>query len=176
MLTTIKRTFRNFKQGIKNFLYWTPIIWKDRNWDHYYVFEILKHKLKAQSKYIGSRNLHTTAKTDARNMMICVNLIQKIQDDFYSLEHFDYHKENHWWIPSEDRPGNSCLEIEDVWENFDEYFKKYPRVYQKVLKEGGLFKNDSKKHIAMNIGVINQQRAESLLFKILNENITSWWN
>jgi hypothetical protein len=168
--------FRNFKQGIKNLWYWGPIIWQDRNWDYHYIFEILKHKLKAQSNYIGSRNFHTRAKTDARNMMICVNLIQKIQDDFYELEYFDHHKETHWWIPSEDRPRNSYLETKEVWEKFDEYFKRYPLIHQRVLKEGGIFKNDSRKHIAMNIGSINQNRAQDLLFKIINENIQRWWN
>jgi hypothetical protein len=33
------------KQGVKNLIYWFPIIWKDRNWDSHYIFEIMKHKL-----------------------------------------------------------------------------------------------------------------------------------
>ena len=34
-----------FKTGVKNIIYWFPIIWKDRNWDSHYIFEIIKHKL-----------------------------------------------------------------------------------------------------------------------------------
>ena len=40
----------NIIQGIKNLLYWFPIIWKDRNFDEHFIYEILKHKLKYQSK------------------------------------------------------------------------------------------------------------------------------
>jgi hypothetical protein len=29
------------------------IIWGDRDWDSHYIYEILKHKLKSQSQYIG---------------------------------------------------------------------------------------------------------------------------
>ena len=72
-----------FKQGVKNIIYWFPIIWKDRNWDSGYIFDILKHKLKAQAKYIGDRDWYTRAQLDAKRMRLCVSLIEKVQDDFY---------------------------------------------------------------------------------------------
>ena len=53
--------FRNFKQGIRNLWYWLPIIWKDRTWDSSFIFEILSHKFKAQSKHIGDRGIHVSA-------------------------------------------------------------------------------------------------------------------
>jgi hypothetical protein len=70
-----KYLHRNFKIGIKNLIYWFPIIWKDRNWDSHYTFEIMMHKIKAQSKYIGERDIHTRAKRDAEVMMTCVRLM-----------------------------------------------------------------------------------------------------
>jgi len=78
-----------FKRGIKNLIYWFPIIWRDRNWDSHYIFEILKHKLKAQSKYIGGRDIHAQSKRDAEVMMTCVRLMEKVQDEFYSSEYSD---------------------------------------------------------------------------------------
>ena len=91
-----------FRTGVKNLIYWFPIIWKDRNWDSHYIFEIMMHKIKAQSKYIGERDIHTRAKRDAEIMMTCVRLMEKVQDDFYSSEYSDYHKTKHWF---EDVPG-----------------------------------------------------------------------
>jgi hypothetical protein len=170
-----KYTLSNIKQGIKNLIYWTPIIWKDRNWDDHYIFEILKHKLKAQAKYIGDRDFYTKAQKDARDMRTCVKLIEKIQDEFYEHEYFDYHKERHWFEKCSDMEGYSTWESEQIWENFDKYFKKYPLIYKRVLNGEGIFSLESKKYIAMNIGNINQQRAQDLLFKIMNERIKSWW-
>ena len=171
-----------FKQGIKNLWYWFPVIWKDRNWDDHYIFEVLKHKLKAQAKYIGDRDRHTRAKLDAKRIRLCVKLIEKIQDESYQMEYMNYHKDKHWFEPCKDKEGYSTWKSENVWENYDEFFKKYPLVYKKVLKGVGPFtlngrdEADIKAIIAMNIAHINQDRVKKLLFKILEENIRGWWD
>ena len=59
-----------FKTGVKNIIYWFPIIWKDRNWDSHYIFELMKHKLSAQANYIGTSDRHTRAHQDARRMRL----------------------------------------------------------------------------------------------------------
>jgi hypothetical protein len=35
-----------FIQGVKNIAYWFPVIWKDRDWDGHYIYEVMKHKLR----------------------------------------------------------------------------------------------------------------------------------
>ena len=170
-----------FKRGIKNLIYWFPIIWRDRNWDSHYIFEILKHKLKAQSKYIGGRDIHTQSKRDAEVMMTCVRLMKLIQDEHYSSEYSDYHISKYWFEDIPDKPGHSTWESKQLEENFDDYFKKYPLVYKRVLAGEGpfqpiSFKQEDKQRIAMNIGHINHNRARKLLFKIMEQNIEKWWD
>jgi hypothetical protein len=172
----MKHLLHSIKRGLINLYVWFPIIWKDRNWDHSFILDIIKFKLKQQSLYIGNENRHTRAKKDARDMIICVNLIEKINDGFYESEYFDFYKDDMWTEELADKPGYYEMKFNPVWEKFDDYFKLYPLIYNKVLKDGGIFSNDTKHHIAMNIGHINQQRAQDLLFKIMNENINGWWN
>jgi len=74
----VKQFFRN----INNLIRWFPIIWKDRDWDHYYILEIFKHKLIFMSKNIRNGS-HTLAEYDANKMMLCVRLIEKIQNEHY---------------------------------------------------------------------------------------------
>ena len=173
---------RDITQGVKNLYYWFPIIWKDRNWDDHYIFEVLKHKLKAQAKYIGDRDFHIRAQLDAKRMRLCVKLIEKVQDESYEMEYMNYYKDKVWFTPCEDRPGSSLYNSEVISENFDDFFKKYPLVYKKVLKGAGPFTLDGrdeseiKKIIAMNISHINQEKVHKLLFKILEENIRGWWD
>ena len=171
---------RNIMEGIKNIIYWFPIIWKDRNWDHHYIYEILKHKLKAQSKYIGDKNRHTRAKYDAQRMNLCVNLIQKIEDDYYGMEYMDYAETDFWFEDVEDKPGYSTIKSDIIWEKYDDYFKKYPLLYKRVINGEGVFslegREGDKQLIAMNIAHINEDRAHKLLFKILEKNIQSWWD
>lgn len=170
------------KEGIENIIYWFPIIWKDRNWDSYYIFEILQHKLKAQANYIGSRDRHTRAQLDAKRMRLCVKLIKKVQDEDYTMEYMDYHKDRAWFTDCDDNSGNSLWNSEEVWEKYDEYFAKYPLIYKKVLKGEGIFKldgreeADKKRLIAMNIAHLNHDRARKLLFNIMEKNIEGWWS
>jgi hypothetical protein len=113
-------------------------------------------------------------------MNLCVKLIELVQDETYAMEYMDYHKDRVWFTDCEDRPGSSLYNSEVTSENFDDFFKKYPLVYKKVLKGAGPFtldgrdEADMKKIIAMNISHVNQERVHKLLFKILEENINSW--
>jgi hypothetical protein len=167
--------------GIKNLITWFPIIYKDRNWDSHYIMEILKFKLKNQSKYIRDRDFYVNAKRDAEIMMTCVKLMELIQDDFYSCEYLDYQTTKYKFKNIPEEKGYSSLESKISDENLDNYFIKYPRIYKKVLNGEGPFKaqwkdlNKKKNTIAINIGYINHIRARKLLFSLLENNIEKWW-
>ena len=171
-----------FVKGVKNLIRWFPIIWKDRDWDHHFIFSLLIQKIKFQAKYIGDRDFHTRAKRDAQIMMTCVRLMEKVKEEYYNIEYIDYHKDRVWFTDCEDRPGSYLYNSEEVWEKYDEYFAKYPLIYKKVLKGEGVFtlndrdESDMKRIIAMNIAHLNHDRARKLLFKLLERNIQNWWD
>jgi len=177
----VKYLHITIKRGIKNIWYWLPIIWKDRHYDSHYIFDIMKHKIKAQSKYIGERDIHTRAKRDSEVMMTCVRLMEKVQDEFYSSEYNDYHKTKHWFEPT-DKEGYSTWESRILSEDFDGYIKKYPLIEKRVMNGEGVFSLDGKdslevkQRLAMNIGHINHERARKLLFKLMEQNIEKWWD
>jgi hypothetical protein len=125
----IRYIYRKFK----NLYRWFPVIWNDQDYDKHYIFDILKFKLKNQAKYIGDNDRHTRAALDAKRMRICVDLIDKVSDEYYSGEYMDYHETKWEFIDVPDRPGYSTLNMNIVSERFNEYFKKYPLVYKKVL-------------------------------------------
>jgi hypothetical protein len=140
----------------------------------------MMHKLKAQSKYIGGRGIHLRAERDAEVMMTCVKLMKLIQDDFYSSEYSGYHKTKHWFEDVPGKEGYSSWESKLVKENFDDYFKKYPLIYKRVLNGEGVFRKEGREEdkqvIAMSIAHINHDRARKLLFKLMEENIERWWD
>ena len=160
---------KQFFKGINNLIRWFPIIWKDRDWDDHFIFEILKFKLKNQAEYIGKRGNHLSAKRDAEIMMLCVRLIGRLQDDYYGCEYQDYEKSNIKFVESETYPGSYEMELEFISDNFDDYFRKYPRIYRQI-------DDKNRHHIAFKVACRNQERAHKLLFKILEQNITRWWD
>jgi DNA gyrase/topoisomerase IV subunit A len=84
---------KKFFSRIYNLYRWLPIIWKDQDWDHHYIFEILKHKLTFMSDTIRKRDNHTLAKYDADRMMLCVKLIDKVQNEEYLMELINYEED-----------------------------------------------------------------------------------
>jgi len=179
---------KDFIQGVKNLWKWFPTIWRDRDWDTTFIYEVIKVKLNNQAEYIGGKNRHTRAKRDAELMKLTSRLIQRCQDDHYDMEYMDYHESNLLWldVTEEDNipekfKDSKRLEIEEISENFDEYFKKYPRQYKRVMSgEVNRFnrpiEEKTKNIIAMEIAHENQDRCRKLLFKIMEQRIEGWWD
>ena len=177
MLHNIKYNIRQFFRNIQNVIRWFPIIWKDRDYDDSFIFTILETKLKYQAEYIGKRGYHQDADRDAERMMTCVRLIQKVKEEYYRMEYSDYHKCEFHFDDIPNKPDYSQLRIEELSEHFDDYFKKYPRIHKQVVAmKRAAFDRSEKSGIAMNIAHINHKRARSLLFKMLDQYIETWWD
>jgi hypothetical protein len=97
------------------------------------------------------------------------------------MEYMDYHNSNYNWIDVDGKSDLKQLDIEMVSENFDDYFKKYPRQYKRVMS-GELNRFDrnieekEKQVIAMEIAHENQDRCRKLVFSIMEKRIDGWWD
>ena len=172
---------KDFIEGIKNLWKWFPVIWRDRDWDTNFIYEIIKVKLENQAEYIGGKDRHTRAKRDAELMRLTSRLIQRCQDDHYDMEYMDYHNSNYNWIDVDGKSDLKQLDVEMVSENFDDYFKKYPRQYKRVMSgEINRFTRPIEEKeiqvIALEIAHENQDRCRKLVFKIMEKHIEGWWD
>lgn len=173
---------KDFARGIKNLWRWFPIIWKDRDWDHTYIYKIIETKLQFQAKGIGGRDRHTTANRDAEKMRLVSKLIKLQQDDFYGLEYADYHDTKYEFVPTDETKQWYRMEDTLISENFNDYFKKYPRQYKRVLSgEINRYNRQpgdgiTSRDMAMEIAHENQDRCRKLIFKIMESEIERWWD
>ena len=165
--------FLEFVRGIQNLIHWLPVIWKDRHWDDHYIFEVLKHKIKLQQKYIVNSNRHTRVNTDNRDMTIVLNLIERIQDDYYALECYEYENSKFRFEPTGDE--KYTIERDVISENYDAYLKKYRTSVRAVMKKDMETTIDKSK-LCFWVAQHNQQKAHDLLFRILKERLTWWWD
>jgi len=165
----------NLIDSIKNIIRWFPIIWKDRDFDHSYIYYILKFKLNNQANFI--EKIYKKSNRDVEILRLCVNLIDKLENDFYSTEYYDYHTTDIDFKEYE-------LNIEITSERFDDYFDKYKAKYKKILLnpklqeyklEYSTSETNIKERMAMNIAIYNQNKAKQLLFRLMEENIDGWW-
>lgn len=89
-----QRKFRLYiiEYGVKNIIYWFPIVWQDRWWDHIFLYSILNHKLKQMEKGFREDGCHVYHEQDAKKIKICVLLLDRLQNDAY----IDYKNERGW--------------------------------------------------------------------------------
>ena len=165
--------FLEFIRGVQNLVHWFPVIWKDRHWDDHYIFEVLKHKIKLQRKYIVNSNRHTRVNIDNRDMTMVLNLIERIQDDYYALECYEYENSKFRFEPAGDE--GYVMEKDLISENYDAYLKKYRTSVRAVMKKDMETTIDKHK-LCFWVAQHNQQKAHNLLFRILNERLTWWWD
>jgi hypothetical protein len=167
--------FNEIVTGISNLIKWTSTIYKDRDWDKHYIFEMLKFKLIQQRKELVGANRHTGIEDTNRYITICLNLIEHIQEETYNLEYQNYVRERMWF--SDNGDGTSTWNSEIEMENFSGYFKKYSNQTKYLLnKKPRLGLPENKMELALKLSDLNQSRCQTLLFKILNEKINTWWD
>jgi hypothetical protein len=172
----IKYFFKNCLTGLSNIIYWFKYIWRDKDYDFSYIFIVLEKKLEKQAKFMELKSLHANAKRDAQIMKTCVRLMKLVREEYYRMQHMDYHESVLHFDDVPDNPDYKQLRIENLSENYDDYFKKYPLVYKRILNSLKTNRQRDKAYIAMKISWANHEKAKALVFKILNERIEHWWN
>jgi hypothetical protein len=164
---------RGFLTNCHNIIKWAPTIWKDRDWDDGFIFDILQKKIEFQRKEIIYANRHTQVDRDNRDMTIVLNLIERVKEEHYNTEYLDYEKSKFRFEEVEGREDLKRLEIDVLSERYDEFLMKYPSSVRKVLKD----KPDlNKKDLCFYVSHHNQEKAHDLLFRVLRERMRGWWD
>jgi hypothetical protein len=141
----------NIKNGVENCYLWIKTIWVDKQWDDYFFLKIMKLKLTLMEKYFRHHGMSTESVKDADNIKRCITLLDRILNDNYSEEAFaEYNRK--YKINNDDFDLASITKpIVDPTQQAD--FKSAIQI------ETDMKEND-----------FNE------LFKIIRENIQSWWD
>ena len=83
MMYKIKNKIRQLRKLIR----WTPIIWNDRDWDYYFIYEILKQKLIDTEAYIRKDGMQLFNESDADSIKKAIELIEKAQTEYHLNEY-----------------------------------------------------------------------------------------
>jgi len=165
MFYKIKQWPRQIRQGIKSLIIWFPVIWKDRWWDHIFIYYILRHKLHLMEHMIRHHGHHTRNIEDANKIKKCVLLLDRLIEDEYHENVFKNHYKK-WgqpemnWKDSTNFSGCTMLDI------------KYPLVKTEKDKENETkqFRLKSKMEAAM------REQDLDMLFTLMRKHIQTWWD
>ena len=167
------RFIRDFCTGVSNIIKWFPTIWRQRDWDSDFIFNILQKKIEFQRECLVNSNRHSRIDIDNRDMTTVLNLIDRVRNDYYSMEIHDYEDSDYLLKEVEGSPKLKRLEINVKSERYSEYLSKYKSSLRQVYKK---YPQATKRDYCMYVARHNQEKAKDLLFKILNERIERWWD
>jgi len=89
------RWLRDIRNGTRNLWIWLPVIWRQRDWDFAYLYDVVYFKLKLMEKELRECTFVVGSSKEALNIRICMTLLKRIQEGNYLEEEFDvWHKEN----------------------------------------------------------------------------------
>ena len=81
MIQNLLSKWRNFTYGVKNIIKWMPVIYKDRNWDQWFIYEILKTKLEHQAEYMLHHGHLENSIKYAEEIHKCIEMINTVQNE-----------------------------------------------------------------------------------------------
>lgn len=93
---------------IKRIIAWLLVLWEDEDWDHAYLFRILRFKLSSMEKFFRTRGMLANREVNALQMKRCMIIIDRlIADDYY--ENIMRGPFKHKWYERECRDKNNDL-------------------------------------------------------------------
>ena len=165
---------RNFLTSCNNLIKWFPTIWNDRDWDGHYILKILQKKIEFQRKELVNANRHTRIESDNRDMTLALNLLERVKEEYYSLECMDYWDSEIVFDDVPENPELKAIEVNTTTERYDEYLSKYPSSVRALTKEHG--EELDKQRLCLMVSNYNHKKANKLLFRVLEERLAFWWD
>lgn len=157
------------KESIQRIIKWLPILWHDRDWDHYHIWNILENKIRFTKENIHKYGHHVNKSRDVNNMRIAEILIDRIKKDEYeemtNKEHTDHWGELEWIEDSED---DNIL--------FDNKFSKHGLVRTKVNSQQEWEQECKESTKRLKHAEYLKQQDMEYLFRHLKKHIHKWWN
>ena len=173
MLSNIKYFFVNIFVSLGNFYRYFGVIWKDRQYDYVFILNLLERKLELTAAAERKYNRFLSSPRTAEKIEMCVRLIKKMKDDYYSMEHSDYRVSYFLTVDSSLCEGCQEVKVMEVSNDFERYFNKHKSAYRRLMKR--LDPNTDRFSVAILLGAEREQKAKEILFNTMRDNITGWW-
>lgn len=169
---TLKRTVRrvicnsrSFISSISVILHWIPILYKDRDWDWYFLLKIERTKIRQMEKYFRESDIAEQDKNNAKWLHVCDKLLSIMIEEDTALKYEDTPRETKSIL---DFPHRNYLDRYINTKNANRFFDEDEMGRLNKYKEGN-FHN-------IYLNNLRISKAKYLYYKI-RENFTfNWWN
>ena len=134
------------------------------DWDYSYSIDIFKFSLERLAKNLEEKGTHESSSDSAQRINMICKLMDKVQNGDYEYE---YHTE------MEKTYGKSKMTFKDIGDGSHEYTGQ---VWEKAVDETHNTEINSIEAKRLCIGYKKQERADILVWKLIQHNIRNWWH
>ena len=163
ILQRIRNFYLDVRMGVWNLVRWAPTIWRSRDFDQFYIYDILEQKLRFHSEYLRKSQLVVGWDEDVANIDRCIHLISMIKDDRFSDDSIERLEEK--W-------GPLSLETKDLGDGTFRLEFKRPLVETDEDREQEM-KDRIKEYQRCDF---EMKEARYELFYILRRQMDRWWD
>ena len=162
---TIRRVIcnsRSFISSISVILHWIPVLYKDRDWDWYFLLKIERTKIRQMEKYFRESSIAEGDENNAKWLHVCDKLLSIMMDEDTALKYEDTPRETIGFLHGNylDRYINA--------KNANRFFDEVEMGWFSTFREGNSYN--------AYFNNLRVSKAKHLYYKI-RENFTfNWWN
>jgi hypothetical protein len=144
-----------------------PLVWRDRDWDKTYIMEPLLFKLRRHIEYMKLHGYDADASGKILTMSECLELLEKVNDEWTNYEgpaHLKHEekwgKSEYYTVPCEDLPGY----VQIMNRNEERYTEEELKQKNKELM------------LTIRIAQNNRQKDFKVAMEIFTQNFDTWWD
>jgi len=165
IIEKVEYFFRSVKYGTENLIKWFPVVWKDRDWDHWFLYVILQFKLKQMEKLQRKYGHGLNSEDYANQMRTCILLLDRLIKDDY-LENV--------LKPHEEKWGETTMDFKATRER-DDLYEAYFKTEKAITKKQKEQEHKERMRLYKHEGKLKQQDLD-YLFKYMHKHILGWWD
>lgn len=90
MFKKIKYLYYDIKYGIENLIRWIPIVWKFREWDACYIYQMIYKHLSYVETCLREYGNGVNSINDANRIKVAKNLALRLWNDDYYNDDLDF--------------------------------------------------------------------------------------
>ena len=160
----MRHFFRSLIHSIHSLIYWFPVIWRDKDWDDDFFFDILIHKLSSMERYFRTADIVVDSEVYADEILAALQKLQAVRYQLNEDAAFELHEQKWgeavWHFAPTERP------------DFSELIITYPNA--KTLEENELASRELAD--AANISSMDDEVTLQEAFDLIAENVQKWWD
>lgn len=147
----MKSLYYKLIYGIRNLFVWFKIVWKDRDWDDYFIYYLLRFKLNKMQKAFDKYSLHVSKERKVKQIKTVVALLDRLIENDYACVEYEKFNDVRYGGTKENRIFN--------WTENQPFTDEQTRLLD----------------IASDKEYYMRRQDREMLFDILKKHIEEWW-